>query len=416
MDDRLTVCQATLRKTDVAIAMTEQSGTAEVREIGRIEQIIEARVTQRAQEWFPELGRTPSVKMSILSRRPSCTLLVARLGTGPAAPRVLAKTRSASPGPSRDATGADVRPTLGAGPLTPVEQTTTEFRGLQSIRTLFGGDDPAFGAIRPLDCLISEATVVMDYVDAATLRDRLVREARLRDRLLRRARLRHRSANADPREARPWHRAGQWLRTFQASQPLQPLPARQSTRDEVVDLFRAFHDYLTGQLGGRAVGELARNGAALAATVLPERLPLTVGHGDYAPRNMFVTADARLTVFDPLPRWTVPRYEDLCRFMVALRLLGLQIHTRGTAIDWRCIEAHERAALAGYLADDMTQLPQIRCYQLLILLDKWSALVAASRSGRTLGRRAQRLSLHLASGYIRSQGDRLLRLATAPTS
>jgi hypothetical protein len=146
--------------------------------------------------------------------------------------------------------------------------------------------------------------------------------------------------------------------------------------------------------------------------LLPERLPLAVGHGDYAPRNMFVSADARVTVFDPLPRWMVPRYEDVCRFMVSLRLLGVQVHTRGAAIDERRIEEHERQVLTGYLADDHSCLAQVRSYQLLILLDKWSALVAASQSGRSLNRRVQRASLRLASGYLRGQARRLLELAS----
>jgi hypothetical protein len=67
--------------------------------------------------------------------------------------------------------------------------------------------------------------------------------------------------------------------------------------------------------------------------------------------------------------------------------------------------------LTGYLADDNSCLAQVRSYQLLILLDKWSALVAASQSGRSFNRRVQRASLRLASGYLRGQARRLLELA-----
>jgi Phosphotransferase enzyme family len=387
------------------MSTTERSGTGEAGKNPEIEDVIRARVSSRAHEWFPGVGQSPAVQIEILSRRPSCSLFVARVGSELGAPRILAKARSASaePDPGLGPAGGKVsrRPTLGTGSLTPFEQTAAEFRALQSFRALFGGDDPAFGAVRPLDWLAAEATILMDYVDAGTLRQRLMGELRVRRPL----------ASADARDSLAWHRAGEWLRAFQNSPTTRPLPARQSTRDEVAERFTAYHDYLAGQLGARGVGDVARRGAALAAEVLPERLPLAVGHGDYAPRNMFVSADARVTVFDPLPRWRVPRYEDLCRFMVSLRLLGVQVHTRGAAIDERRIEEHERQVLSGYLADDHSCLAQVRSYQLLILLDKWSALVAASQSGRSLNRRVQRASLRLASGYLRGQARRLLELA-----
>jgi hypothetical protein len=386
------------------MSTTERSGTGEAGKNAEIEDVIRARVSSRAHEWFPGVGQSPAVQIDILSRRPSCSLFVARVGSQPGAPRILAKARSASaePGPAALAPAGNVpRPTLGTGSLTPFEQSAAEFRALQSFRALFGGDHPAFGAVRPLDWLAAEATILMDYVDAGTLRQRVMGELRVRRPL----------AGADAPDPLPWHRAGEWLRAFQSSPTMQPLPARQSTRDEVAERFTAYHDYLAGQLGARGVGDVARRGAALACEVLPERLPLAVGHGDYAPRNMFVSADARVTVFDPLPRWRVPRYEDLCRFMVSLRLLGVQVHTRGAAIDERRIEEHERQVLSGYLADDDSCLAQVRSYQLLILLDKWSALVAASQSGRSLNRRVQRASLRLASGYLRGQARRLLELA-----
>jgi len=381
-----------------------RSCTGEAGKNTEIEDLIRARVSSRAHEWFPEVAPSPAVQIDILSRRPSCSLFVARLGSGPGAPRILAKARDASARHDTAAlapAGTAPRPTLGAGSLSPFEQTAVEFRALQAIRALFGGDHPALGAIRPLDWLAGEATILMDYVDAATLRQRVMGELRVR----------RPWASADPRDALSWRRAGEWLRAFQDAPTVQPLPARQSTRDEVTERFTAYHDYLAAQLGPRGVGDVARRGAALAAEVLPERLPLAVGHGDYAPRNMFVAADARVTVFDPLPRWMVPRYEDLCRFMVSLRLLGVQVHTRGAAIDARLIEEHERQVLSGYLGDDRSCLGQVRSYQLLILLDKWSALVAASQSGRSLNRRVQRASLRLASGYLRGQAQRLLELA-----
>jgi hypothetical protein len=91
------------------------------------------------------------------------------------------------------------------------------------------------------------------------------------------------------------------------------LPTRQATRDEVMDRFEAFGTFLSTALGARTAGDAVRSAAQLAADVLPDRLSLAVGHGDYAPCNVFLLVDGRLAVFDPLSRWSVPRFEDLCR-------------------------------------------------------------------------------------------------------
>jgi hypothetical protein len=176
-------------------------------------------------------------------------------------------------------------------------------------------------------------------------------------------------------------------------------------------MFEAYAQFLTDRLGPRSVRELAARGAELATLTLPDSLPTAVGHGDYAPRNVFRLPDGRVTVFDPLARWAVPTYEDLCRFLVNVRLMGLQLHTHGAAYSADWVESLERDVLRGYRAEggDAPE-PALRCYELLILLDKWSALV--DLSGGVRGR-LRRGSLSAASGYLRGQAGRLLELADA---
>ena len=164
-------------------------------------------------------------------------------------------------------------------------------------------------------------------------------------------------------------------------------------------------------MGGRAFGDVAAQGAALAADVFAEQLPLAISHGDYAPRNMFVDADGRLTVFDPLPRWTVPKFEDLCRFLAGTRLLGLQVHTQGAAFSHHQLDSYERDAISGYLGETVGPMAQIRCYQLFIMLDKWSALVEAATRGSDWRQRLHRSSLALANRYLLNEAHRLLELA-----
>jgi hypothetical protein len=196
--------------------------------------------------------------------------------------------------------------------------------------------------------------------------------------------------------------------------PGDGLPARQATRDELVDRLEAFGAFLTSRLGSRAAGQEARVGAQLAADILPERLPLAVGHGDYAPRNVFVLRDGRLAVFDPLSRWLVPSFEDLCRFLVTVRLQAVQVHTHGAAYGAEDLDRREQAVIEGYVGEDALRLPELRCHQLLITLDRWSALVDSP--SRSFPARLRKASIHLDAGYLRRETGRLVRLIESERS
>ncbi len=126
---------------------------------------------------------------------------------------------------------------------------------------------------------------------------------------------------------------------------------------------------------------------------------------------MFVDS-GRLVVFDPMPRWSVPVYEDLCRFLVGLRLMGVQVHTHGLAFAPGTIAQWEESAIRGYVGEsgsDRRHLAAVRSYEALIMLDKWSALVDARGSGWRS--RAEQASLRLAAGYVRGQVAQVLQMA-----
>jgi hypothetical protein len=366
-----------------------------------VESRIVQRVTERADEWFPGVGGRPLVTLRRLAERPRAVLYAVDVGEGTGRrPLVLAKVRR---GWSDAAEQAGARPRLAPDLLPASEQTAIEFAGLTAIHRMFGDGDPDFGAVRPLDHLTADDIILMEYVDAPTLRAVLARSHRLSSQ--RRRPPHHRGEDA-------WRRAGTWLRSFQERMPGDGLPARQASRDDVVDRFDAFGSFLTGRLGARAAGDAARVGARLAADVLPERLSLAVGHGDYAPRNVFLSGDGRLTVFDPLFRWRVPRHEDLSRFLVAARLQAVQVHTRGLAYGAAGLDRRERAVIEGYCDDSddgpAVQLAELRCLQLLITLDRWSALVDSPSRGWHA--RVRKASLHRASDCFRDETRRLLRL------
>lgn len=367
-----------------------------------LEQAIEASVARDAATWFPDVARSPTVRLRRLNRRRRSELLAICLGDTSETPSILAKVRlEHTDHPARDEDRSR-RPSLSTGPpLTVPEMSALEYSGLQAIHARFADGDPRFGAVRPLAHLAEQNTILMEYVAADTLRQRLMTD--------RRAVLRGRTPRpADP--DRSWRHAGAWLRAWQEAVPHSGLPARQAHRDDVVEKFHAYGEFLARRLGTSTVADLADRGAELAAGSLPEHLPIATGHGDFAPRNVFTSDEGRVTVFDPLGRWAVPAHEDLSRFLVGIRLLGLQVHSHGTAFDPATLERRETAVIEGYDTTPTTAASALRCYELLILLDKWSALVDAP--GRGAAGRLRSASVRLATPYFRDQARRLLELAT----
>jgi hypothetical protein len=362
-----------------------------------VESAILRSVTEHAQEWFPEAGPRPTVHLRQLVNRPRAALYAVHLDGSPR-PQVLAKVR-------RDSLGgvgggwAGRRPRLTAEPLPTSEMVALEHAGLRAIAAMIGPGHPSLAAVRPLAHLADVDTILMDYVDATTLRSVLLGQSRLPGR---------RSTSARPATDDLWRAVGAWLRSFQGAMPAETLTARQSTRDEVVERFTAYEAFLVDRLGRRALGDGACRGGELAARVLPERLSLAVGHGDLAPRNVFVLPDDRVAVFDPMPRWAVPRFEDLSRFLVGTRLLGLQLHTHGAAFSEDSMARRERQLIDGYAGAEPLPMAELRCVQLLVTLDHWSALVDTAAAGPRGRLRA--VSARLATGYLRRETRRIADL------
>jgi hypothetical protein len=345
-----------------------------------VERAILERAAARATQWFPGLGPSPQLTLTPLSIRPRCSLYVVALAGDHVRRAVVAKVRRGEA--DADPTGGrPQRPRLRKTAAGVAELTALEFEGLTSIYESVPAGHPQFGAVRPLDHMPAESVLLMEHVSAPTLRDGFVAESRLG--AVRR--LAYRGSSTRPPPQRAWLNAGAWLRSYHdlppASQGAVSQPARQATSAEVAERFSAYGAFLTERVGSRLVGRLAAGGAEAATEVLPEHLPLAVGHGDYVARNIFVDHGGRVTVFDPMPRWRVPRYEDLCRFLVGLRLSGLQVLSHGSAYGQTGLARRETLFLSGYFGEEAIPYAALRCYQLLILLDKWSALVDSAGGG-----------------------------------
>jgi hypothetical protein len=365
-------------------ARTGQAAGAELA-VGRVVETLTQRISPHTHEWFPDRPHS-RVTVRVLADRPKSLLLTIHLD-GAGVPAALAKLRRNS----AEGAGAGARPRLRQQATTAEELTLLEWAGLVAIERACGGTT-GLGVVRPLLLMRADSGLVMSFVDAPTLRSLVLGSSRLRPG---RGRLDESIAGCTL--------AGLWLRTFQDRYAGSDRPVRQGTREEVVDRLYAYGAFL----GSPEWRRVAKAGAALVSRILPRQLPLAVGHGDFAPRNMLLR-DGRLTVIDPLPRWQVPVYDDLCRFVVGIRLIGEQVHTHGLALGAATLEALEEAAIASYLGPAADRAP-VRAYQLLILMDKWTAMLHNRR--RDVRGRLARRSAALTDHRLRAEAERLLDLA-----
>jgi hypothetical protein len=289
--------------------------------------------------------------------------------------------------------------------IAPSEAAWREFQGLGllegALATSSGAD---FGVVRPLAWLPEHAAIVMSQIDEPTLRDHLVVTARPRP-------------GRPPRSVRAasWHNAGVALRRYHETPHTLAVVDRQSTRDEVAALCHSYRDFLRAQgaICARFATEVADVLIARIHTDLPELLPVGTSHGDFVSRNIFTTTAGRVTLFDPMPLWRVPIYEDIARLLtVGLRLIDLQVFAQGLLFSRADLAAYERAFLHGYFGEDPLPVVPLRVYQLILVLDHWCQRVGKqSRRGGTWRRTAH---IGLSAHHFRQEAKRLVSLLRNP--
>jgi aminoglycoside phosphotransferase (APT) family kinase protein len=247
-----------------------------------------------------------------------------------------------------------------------------EYRALLAIHQQFGSSDceSRFDAIRPLEALAYPHALVMEKSRSRNFGSTW-RSAN---------RLQHRFFGADVGTV--MRRAGQWLRIFHGMAPLEHTRPRSEERDDFLESVERFSINLAESgYEARFFRGLPRRVASLAAD-LPSELPLGLSHNDFAPRNILLAADGRVTVFDTQARWQAPIYEDLAHFLIALQASGVQVCTAGAWYDRRLLSRCEASFLEGYFADQPAPLPAVRLFQCLLLLERLAALVCRYRTAR----------------------------------
>ena len=117
-----------------------------------------------------------------------------------------------------------------------------------------------------------------------------------------------------------------------------------------------------------------------------------MGHGDYAPRNIFVDDDFRMTTIDSLGRFRIPPQEDVAYFLVELATGSTRFASPGLPWSAAWVQQLRKSFLRGYtMADDSV----LWLFELRALLDKWRSLVdrPGSRGTRVMVRDGIRQAL-----------------------
>lgn len=358
--------------------------------------------------WFPDLrGGRVRVLFRSGETRARCFLYRFDLSDGRITRPVMVKVRHSQPD-LRRLSRFEQRPVLApVRTMSDKDAARREYDGLRLIGDAVHDDGTdRFGLMRPLAWLPDQAAIVTDLVREPTLRSLVLSRSRLH--LGRRPAL----------DERSWRNAGAWLHLFHTHPSSLVLPPRGATAADVGDLYREYADFLVDRIGSiPLLQQLSSEGDDLAERTLPADLPLGTGHGDFVATNMFTGPEGRITGFDPLPIWRLPVYQDLATLVVGLRVLPVQAVTRGLALPRRTLDRYEAEFLRGYFGEGPVPESAVVAFQLLVLLDRWAALVSQQSRRRSLRRHVQNARIDVACRHYQREARRLVaRMEAAGTT
>jgi phosphotransferase family enzyme len=350
-----------------------------------------AEVSSRIGEWYPTTAsiagggisvRVVSDDRRVLNR---VVRVIVTSGDVPVT-RLMVKTDMPDPAAVQV---ADDRPRL--VPMTaPGQRASFEYDALRLLEDrLAAAGDGRFRPIRALAVLDEPRALVMEAYAGRPLNKLLLRSTlRPGAPALRPAAL----ANA----------AGAWLRLLHDTPADDTRPVRQGGREEIAERFSAFGQFLAGTMPPKDLERIVEVGQATTPAI--RDLSVVISHGDFAPRNILVDKLGRIAVIDLLARWRAPRYEDLAGFLLTLRTSRANAATRGLLFG-RAIDRLEPDFLAGYFGEEPIPTREIRLFELLLLLDKWSARMIRRAGGSRGG-----LQERLIDRYFEARSRHLARL------
>lgn len=341
-----------------------------------------------ANQYFPELGDT-SVDVRLLGQRNRAASVFYRYEVVGVDKKVLVKMPFRRGERFHGENGHMRRPRL-APKTDSADKCRLEYEALSMIHAYFSElNDPRFGTIHTLDFFPDERAVMMVEHNDPNLRKLFGKTALFR------------LPAASKVLRAPFENAGAWLQRYHRMPVRDPVRIRHAQRADFVKTIEEYCDFLVRMVGNALVfQELFATVDAYASAALPDSLPLGLGHGDYAMRNILVGTDDRVTVLDTLAKWQTPIYEDISYFLAGIKTTSPHTLSQGLLFSAGVISDCERAFLSGYFDADAIPMRVIRLFEIQAMLDKWSSMVV--RLGQKRGTKAPfaRLYLALANRYF----------------
>lgn len=250
----------------------------------------------------------------------------------------------------------------------PHDMHRLHYSAMRAIYEYFKGlNQKKLGAIRVLDYLPEYQAIFTEESKDPKLRQLFLRKNRLY------------SPFPDNELTPAFQHVGTWLSVYHEMPKKEDVTVRDSHREDYVAAIIKLRDFLAKAVGYETfLKEASSVLINKAQEILPESLPLGLGHGDFALRNILIGPDARVTVLDTFAKWRAPIYDDIGYFLNDLKTSFPQVISHGLAFSSKRLTTYEQVFLKGYFGQKPIPYSAIRLYEALALLDKWSSTVARS--------------------------------------
>lgn len=274
-----------------------------------------------------------------------------------------------------------------------------EYEAMSKIQRNFDAlADPRFFSVPVLDSLIDDRVLVLEKVPVRSCK-RMLRSC------------------ANPvlptaTRHRMWEvvqRTGSWLRNYHQMGRHEAGTERGTQNGDFLNWIHAAETFLSQQGHGRKfLQRTERRMRQAAHELLPEQLPSSTLHNDFAPRNVLIDHQGRIGAIDTLMEWRGCVWEDIAHFVVSIHTNKLRTLSCGVLFSKQFFDELECRFVESYFGVDPVPWPAIRLYQAQVALTKWAAMVHAQQRKRYLGR-ASRLTISSRqfAAYI---DDRLQRM------
>jgi hypothetical protein len=316
----------------------------------------------RAARYFEDFRGTRA-RATLLHKRSRSYSTIYRfaLSTDAASRHVFVKLRAADDRAGGDRPRATPR-------VEPGDELRLAHAALVAIHERFAAlGDPRLGSVRALDLIPELDALVTEEAEGSQLWPLVAGASRLRP-------------TAVTALGEILGNTGRWLREFHGIEGRPGVATVHDGRDGFFALLDALCDFLGRSLDDqRYFDHIATRTSALAELVIPETSAHGLLFGDYGLTNVLAGPGTRVTALDTLGNWRTPIFLDIAYFLTGIKTHRQQIAMQGRAFSTDRIAALERDFLHGYFASSSPPLEQIRLYEVLKVLERWSGRLALNR-------------------------------------